>query len=282
MEQLTVNQKNIWGMSADSALKKAVTSWVSIVLVGQWAFAVYILSLYAIPLLIGAVHQADEISPARGFDTSAGFDSIIFFSHILPAAIMASSGLLQIIPKIRKTYPKFHRWNGRVFFALGLSGAVTGLYLTWGAGIRFSDIGALGITLNGVLILVVIFFAWKTAVKKKFIQHQRWAVHAFILVNGVWTFRLFLMGWYLVNQGQNGNNNNLDGPMDLTISFACYLLPMLFAELIFWAKRSKTENVKWLAAVTTAIAAVITLICVIAAAMMMWGPRLCMVFESIL
>ena len=101
-------------------------------------------------------------------------------------------------------------------------------------------------------------------------------------MNGVWTFRLFLMGWYLVNQGQNGNNNNLDGPMDLTISFACYLLPMLFAELIFWAKRSKTENVKWLAAVTTAIAAVITLICVIAAAMMMWGPRLFMVFESIL
>ena len=281
MEQLTVNQKNIWGMSADSALKKAVTSWVSIVLVGQWAFAVYILSLYAIPLLIGAVHQADEISPARGFDTSVGFDSIMFFSHILPAAIMASSGLLQIIPKIRKTYPKFHRWNGRLFFALGLSGAVTGLYLTWGAGIRFSDIGALGVTLNGVLILVAIFFAWKTAVKKQFSQHQRWAVHAFILVNGVWTFRLFLMGWYLVNQGQNGNNNNLDGPMDLTISFACYLLPMLFAELIFWAKRSKTENVKWLAAMTTSVAAVITLIGVIAAAMMMWGPRVSMVIESI-
>ncbi|MFY8298785.1 DUF2306 domain-containing protein [Pseudoalteromonas sp. SS15] len=281
MEQLTVNQKNIWGMSADSALKKAVTSWVSIVLVGQWAFAVYILSLYAIPLLIGAVHQADEISPARGFDTSAGFDSIMFFSHILPAAIMATSGLAQIIPKIRKTYPKFHRWNGRLFFTLGLSGAVTGLYLTWGAGIRFSDIGALGVTLNGVLILVAIFFAWKTAVKKQFAQHQRWAVHAFILVNGVWTFRLFLMGWYLVNQGPNGNNGNLDGPMDLTLSFACYLLPMLIAELIFWAKRCKTENIKWLAAMTTSIAAVITLIGVIAAAMMMWGPRVSMVIESI-
>ena len=109
MEQLTVNQKNIWGMSADSALKKAVTSWVSIVLVGQWAFAVYILSLYAIPLLIGAVHQADEISPARGFDTSVGFDSIMFFSHILPAAIMASSGLLQIIPRRITGVSYFHQ-----------------------------------------------------------------------------------------------------------------------------------------------------------------------------
>lgn len=261
-------------LPSDLILKHTVRGWVGAALIGQWAFAIYILSLYAIPLLVGATAQADDISPTRGFDASASFNSIMFFAHIVPAALMALSGLFQLFPKVRAKYPKFHRWNGRMFFVLGLSGALTGLYLTWGAGIRFSDFGALGITLNGLLIPVAIGLAWRAIRNKNIAEHERWAVHSFLLVNGVWTFRLYLMGWYLVNQGPNGNTRTVDGPMDIFFSYACYLLPMLFAELIFWAKRKKSHKVNITVIATTSFALISTLIGVVAAAMMMWGPRI--------
>ena len=260
-------------ISSTTILNNTVKTWGFIALLGQWFFAVYIMALYAIPLATGVAADVDDISPARGFDLSASFNSVMFFSHILPAALMALSGLFQLLPNVRNRYPSFHRWNGRMFFVLGLSGAITGLYLTWGAGIRFSNIASMGVTLNGILILVAIFFAWRAILNKKIIEHQRWAVHSFVLVNGVWSLRLYLMGWYLVNQGPNGNKPTLDGPMDLFLSFACYLLPMLFVELIFWAKRRKNEKINWIVIGTTGVATLFTAIGLVAAGVMMWGPR---------
>lgn len=273
---------NSWvSFPSDLILKYTVRGWVGIALLGQWAFAIYILSLYALPLLVGATAQAGDISPTQGFDTSADFNSIMFFTHIIPAALMAMSGMLQLFPKFRARYPKFHRWNGRMFFVLGLSGAFTGLYLTWGAGLRLSDFGALGITLNGLLIPVAIFLAWRAIRNRNVVQHERWAIHSFLLVNGVWSFRLYLMGWYLVNQGPNGNSQSLDGPMDIFFSYACYLLPMFFAELIFWAKRQKNSKINMLVIATTSVALVSTLVGITAAGMMMWGPRINQVMSTI-
>lgn len=59
-----------------------------------------------------------------------------------------------------------HRWNGKLFLTLGLMGAVSGLYLTWICGARLSDVGYLGITLNAILIIITVFFAWRYASAK--------------------------------------------------------------------------------------------------------------------
>jgi hypothetical protein len=45
-------------------------------------------------------------------------------------------------------------------------GAVSGLYLTWIYGARLSDVGYLGITLNAILIIITVFFAWRYASAK--------------------------------------------------------------------------------------------------------------------
>ncbi len=267
--------------SPDSILNLTVKSWVAIALVGQWMFAIYIASVYALPTLVGSSELTLSISPATATKKATGVDVGIFFAHIVPAALMAMSGLLQLFPSIRKRFPKFHRVNGRLFFILGLSGAITGLYLSWVVGLRFSNIGALGITLNGLLIPVAIYFAWRSAINKQFSLHQRFAVHSFLLVNGVWTFRLYLMGWYVVNQGPNGNTSTIDGPADIAMSFACYLLPMVIAELIFWAKRNSSDLAKRIVSGVTLLGATITLIGVGAAGLMMWYPRVVKVFEGV-
>ena len=267
--------------SPDSILNLTVKSWVAIALVGQWMFAIYVASVYALPTLVGNSELTLSISPATATKKATGVDVGIFFAHIVPAALMAMSGLLQLFPSLRKRFPKFHRVNGRLFFILGLSGAITGLYLSWVVGLRFSNIGALGITLNGLLIPVAIYFAWRSAINKQFSMHQRFAVHSFLLVNGVWTFRLYLMGWYVVNQGPNGNTSTIDGPADIAMSFACYLLPMVIAELIFWAKRNSSDLAKRIVSGVTLLGATITLIGVGAAGLMMWYPRVVKVFEGV-
>lgn len=267
--------------SPDSLLNYSVKSWVGIALLGQWMFAIYIFGVYAMPSLLGQPDITLSVSPATGTEKADGFDLVIFFAHIVPAILMALSGLLQFFPSIRKRFPQFHRYNGRLFFVLGLSGAFSGLYLSWGVGLRLSDIGAMGVTLNGILIPIAIYFAWRTAVKKQFSLHQRFAVHSFLLVNGVWTFRLYLMAWFILNQGANGNNRTLDGPADIALSFACYLLPMAIAELVFWAKRTPSSLVKRVITVITASGALLTLIGVGAAGMLMWYPRIQSVIEKL-
>ncbi len=279
--QVLMNKVSVPLISPEKVLNNTVKYWVVVALLGQWLFAAYILSIYLFPALFGQAELTSSLSPGQGVKAGSSATSLVFYSHILPAALMAMSGLFQLFPSIRKKYPKFHRYNGRIFLTLGLSGALTGLYLTWGAGFRFSDLGSLGVTFNGILIPIAIYIAWKSAIEKKFAVHQRFAIHSFILINGVWSFRLYLMGWFVVNQGANGNSANIDGPADIALSFASYLLPMAIAEIIFWAQRNRYSCIKWFAVTFAAIGAIITTVGVVAAGTMMWFPRIRQAFEGL-
>ncbi|MBR9793049.1 MAG: DUF2306 domain-containing protein [Gammaproteobacteria bacterium] len=252
----------------------AIKTWVGVILTGQWIFALYILVQFTLPLLTGQLDESRYAYMIRGYVNGDTVNNAILLLHVVPVMLISLSGTFQLFPAIRLHYPRFHRINGRVYLTFGLFGAIGGLYLTWVTGSRLSDLGALGVTLNGLLIPVMVYFAWRYAVQRDFARHQRFAVHAFILINGVWTFRLLLMGWFMLNQGPQGNSANLDGPADVILSFASYLLPMLIAELIFRARERNTVASRVTAIIAVGIAILITLIGTVAATMMMWGPRI--------
>lgn len=257
---------------AARVLKGSVISWWLLALVGQWLFASYIAVRYGGPVLDGnyaAVNQGNHI---MGYQPGATTHNLMYFSHILPSILLSISGVLQLIPQIRQKLPVLHRWNGRVFMLLGISGALTGLYLTWISGSRLSTIGAIGITLNGLLIPLAIGLAWRYAVARNFTAHRRFAVHSFLLVNGVWSFRLYLYGWLVLNQGPNGNTRYLDGPADIFFSFACYVIPMLVAELVFWGQRQTSTTRKYSVALVMIIGALLTLVGIVAVSMATWLP----------
>ena len=248
--------------------------WVGIILTGQWVFALYILVQFTLPLITGKLDESRYAYMIRGYVNGDTFNNVILLLHVVPVMLISLSGIFQLFPTIRTHFPRFHRINGRVYLIFGLMGAIGGLYLTWVTGSRLSDLGALGVTLNGLLIPVMVYFAWYYALKHDYSRHQRFAVHAFILINGVWTFRLLLMGWFMLNQGPLGNSANLDGPADIILSFASYLLPMLIAELIFKAREHNTVVLQVSAIVAVGIAIIITIMGTVAATMMMWGPRI--------
>ena len=264
-----------WSVTAARRLLQGSSmAWFAMALCGQWLFACYIALLYLWPVFTGDYLSANRARPITGFVAGDVSGNLVLFAHLLPAALLSVGGLLQLLPQLRQRWPQLHRWNGRLFLTLGICGAVTGLYLTWVRGSRLSDLGAIGITLNGLLIPLAVGLAWFYARRRNFALHQRFALHSFFLINGVWTFRLFLMGWYLLNQGPNGNNATLDGPTDLVLSFACYLLPMVVAELWWHCRRSQQPLLLWSGAILMAGGFLLTAIGVVAAAMMMWGPRM--------
>jgi len=257
-----------------SVLNHLTKSWLFVALLGQWIFASYIFARFAVPTLTGTLSSADTAGLIKGYVDGDKFDNGILMLHLLPAILLSFGGIFQLLPYLRNKYPAFHRWNGRMFLSLGLLGAITGLYLTWGRGSRLSDIGAIGVTINGLLILLAATLAWRYAVKRQFQNHMRWATHAFILINGVWSFRLYLMSWFILNQGANGNTEKMDGPADIILSFASYLLPMLIAEIYFWAKRQKSTYRVSIANLFMLFGLLITILGVGAASLMMWWPRI--------
>ncbi|NVK22621.1 MAG: DUF2306 domain-containing protein [Kangiellaceae bacterium] len=255
-------------------LKYLTRGWVLVALIGQWIFAVYIFVQFGSAALSGSPTSADTSGMIQGYTDGDDLGNAILALHLLPAILLSLSGTFQIIPYIRRRYPVFHRWNGRMFLTLGILGALTGLYLTWVRGSRLSDLGSIGLTLNGLLIPLAAVLAWRFAVKRQYQNHMRWAVHSFILINGVWSFRLYLMSWFLVNQGPNGNTATIDGPADIALSFASYLLPMLIAEIYFWAMRQKSILRISIINLFMLLGLIITIIGVIAATMFMWLPAI--------
>ncbi len=249
--------------------------WAVLIFIGQGIFAAYILVQFVIPFISDSLPGNSFVGLFVGYIEGDVVGNNILLLHILPVMLLSLSGILQLIPYVRLQVPVFHRWNGRFFLLFGIIGALTGLWLTWARETRLSEVGSFGITLNGLLIPVAVILAWYFARKKSFMMHKRWAIHSFILINGVWSFRLMLTGWFLINQGPNGNNENLDGPADIFFSYACYLLPMLIIEIYWWAKKRKA----WFTLNVTLILTIcLTFIGVIAATMMMWWPKISVAF----
>jgi uncharacterized membrane protein len=158
-----------------------------------------------------------------------------FAVHVFLAAYVSLAGALQLIPLIRARFPKFHRWNGRIFLTLAFGVGLSGLFMTWEHGADASLSGSLGISLNAVLILVFAALAWRTALKRDFDSHRRWALRTYVVANGQWFFRVGIFAWFIVAKGK-GLGANLDGPVALFWEFGCYLLPLAMLELYLRAK----------------------------------------------
>lgn len=250
----------------------AARAWFSTALLGQWLFATYIAWVLAWPLAFGdptAVNRTGLITGHVQGDTSG---NAALLAHVLCALVLNLVGLLQFVPQVRQRWPRWHRMAGRVFNLLALLGAVSGLYLTWGRGSRLGDVSAIAISLNGVLIVVAVGLAWRLALQRRFAEHRRWAIRAFLLVSGVWTLRLGMMAWIILNQGPRGMTPRLDGPFDSMWVFGCYLVPLAVAELYFRGERAGPRARQAVAALLLTGAG-LTALGSFGALKLMWGPH---------
>lgn len=247
--------------------------WFVIAAIGQWLFVYYILLAYGPRTASGNFASWDETGLIEGYTQGDWLGNLGFISHVLLAVIVMGGGTMQLVPALRKRFPAVHRWTGRTYLAVAVFMAVGGIALTWVRGSRLNDIGALGTTIDGILILVAAAFALRFAIARRIDTHRRWAMRLFIFASGVWFTRVGYMGWAMLTGGA-GISRSLDGPFDLFIAYGSWAVPWLILELYMRACDSRSAGFKLAMTGVVTAGALFTAVGVFGAWMMMWSPHI--------
>lgn len=246
--------------AARKMLQASAALWFLTAVVGQWLFVYYIAGFYGLATLSGNFEAWDRNrNLIDGYVAGDTVGNLFFGSHVLIAAVLTFGGTLQLVPQMRARAMAVHRWNGRLFLLAAIAAASAGLYLEWVRGTGLHDgevgvlvvLGALGLSLNGLLILTFAGFAWCAVRAKKIAAHQRWATRLFLVVNGVWFLRVGFRAWMLLTAGAFGGQ-----PFFSFWNFGSYLVPLAVYEL-YW--RTKTAGA-WLQFAMVASIVALTLI----------------------
>jgi len=257
------------------ALNKSAQTWFVVALLGQLLFVIYIITYFWLNMFVGNFAAWDGDLP-NGFIQGNALGNAALLTHLFLAAIVTFSGPLQLIPKIRSLAPRFHHWNGRVYLFTALVISVSGLYIVWTADkVAGGVIQQYAISINATLIIIFSILTLKYAIARKLVIHRRWALRLFMVVSGVWFFRVGLWFWLVVNQAPVGiDTETFTGPFLTVLGFANYLIPLAILELYFRAQGSTNTRFQWSVSALILIAILTMLIGIGAAAMGMWLPRM--------
>ena len=254
-------------------LSHAAALWFVGAAAGQTAFAAFILAFVLPRLAAGDLPGLNDKPHLTGYQPGDAMGNLQLIAHLLLGALMTLSGLLQLLPALRRRWPGLHRWNGRVFLLSALVTTFSGFYLTWIRGSQLNLGSALSTSANGVLILLALTFAWQAARRRDFAAHRRHALRAFLLVNGVWFLRLGMVITGML-MAAGGRQLDVDGPVFLAVSLLSWALPLALLELYFAAERSPRAGMRYAVAGILASAALLTAAAGLAAWLFLWSPRL--------
>lgn len=226
---------------ANIALMSASRFWFCVAVVGQMLFVYYIVSFYGNSALHGDFVVWNKVLP-KGYIPGDAMGNLAVAIHLFLAVVVTIGGPLQLLPQLRTKMPFFHRVNGRVYVFTAFMISITGLQMVWGRGsdnngLLQGTIQHLGITLNAILIMVFAVLTVSQAIKGRTANHQRWALRLFMVVSGVWFFRIGLMLWVFINDGPASfDPQSFEGPAIVFLNFAQYLLPLIVLELYLLCK----------------------------------------------
>lgn len=261
-------------VKAAAALAGAARSWFVVTVAGQWIFAAYVAALYGGAVVRGDLGVWNKVLP-HGYDPGNPIGNFALGMHLLFAVVLNLGGPLQLVPRQRMRFPAVHRWIGRVYVPTAFAAGVSGLYLSLSGRRVVGDTSQhVAIVVNGLLILVCAVLAWRTAMARDFRAHERWALRLFLVVSGVWFFRVGLMFWLAVNGRPVGfDPETFRGPFLTFLAFAQYLLPLMVLEAYLWARARGTAARLTVAAVLLLGTAALAL-GILVATKVMWLPRL--------
>jgi len=235
-----------------SKLRKKVHLLFYIGLIGQFAFALYIALYLLLNAVTGNMESWNE-HMAHGIIEGDKIGNFSLVAHIILALTITVGGPLQFIPVLRGKYKQFHRWNGRIYIMSTMLTSIFACWLIWSRPVIIGGTsGLIGNTVNAILIIVFGSLTWYYAVRRKYDVHRDWAIRTYIVVSGVWFFRIMFGTWLLVTGfTAPGVDENLTGWFAKVLYFGSYLIPLLIVETYLRLKTS--SNVKLIKYYTWAI-----------------------------
>lgn len=243
MAAIGMTDENTGSSLAGKVLQGTGILWFLVAVVGQIMFAAHVFLFYGGKASQGDIEAINK-RLINGFIDGDLTGNIVLVLHLVFAFVITLGGPLQLIPQIRTRAPVFHHWNGRIYLFAAVVMALGGIHMVWTRGVLGGLTNHVGITLNGVLILIFAGFAVRYAIARDIDTHRRWALRLFLAVSGVWFIRVGYMAWVIANQGAVGMTDNMDGPFDTFLVFASFLLPLAVLELYFRTQGSDRPGPK--------------------------------------
>ncbi|MEQ9315305.1 MAG: DUF2306 domain-containing protein, partial [Henriciella sp.] len=209
----------------------------------------------------------------HGFIAGDLIGNALFLSHVLLAFIITFGAPFQLVPQIRNNFRAFHRWNGRVFLLVALVISVGALILVFRRGVIGGTFVAAGNTINAICILAFAAMTLRFALKRRFADHQRWAMRLFIAASGVWFFRLGFGFWAGVTGGaMPGSEMDLTGPFDRFLGIGHAIIPLIVLELYMLARDKGTPAARYAMAGSMVVFSGMTALGIFMAAQIFWLP----------
>lgn len=250
--------------------------WFIIATIGQWIFGFYVVSVYHVSTFKGDFEKWNTVLP-KGYVAGDWKGNLLVGIHVILAAIMVIGGPLQFIPQIRERFRTFHRWLGRIYVYTAIIVSSVGFIMVWTRGTVGDTFMHVTNSMQTFYIIIFAILAVKFAREKQFAKHRNYTLRLFMVVNGVWFFRVGLMAWLVINQSPVGfNPDTFTGPFLWVLSTFAYAVPisLILLEMYFYAQKKQNQ------AFSTATSAIIFLFTIImaigifGATMGMWLPRI--------
>jgi hypothetical protein len=223
-------------ISASGALRAAAAFWLGVLVIGEIMFASSTALFYGMTALRGDLHSWNR-HLAHGYIAGDAAGNVMLIGHIATAVLITLSGAAQLMPVLRRRAPRLHRWNGRVFIFTAFALSLAGLYLLIMRGGPLNLVQYISTLVLGVIVMGSAAMAWRTALRRDFASHRRWALRLFVLASSAIFIRsaISLISMILAGAGAL-DVSVLQGPVLTVVTFAQYCVPLAFLELYFWCQ----------------------------------------------
>ena len=274
-----ISQEFIRPSRLDKAIKAGTYLLVATVWISALLFGLFILSFYFVALMEGNTDQWNQVLPGL-YDSTTKSATIGIGIHFAAGGIILILGCIQLIDKVRETYPAVHRWLGRVYVLACLVtsiGGLTFIFIKGTIGGLVMDVGFAG---YGILMFWAAIETFRHAKARRFENHRAWAIRLFALAIGSWLYRMDY-GFWLLFTGGFGHTDTFDGPFDYFMSFFFYLPNLLVAEVFIRRQQLLHSPItKWLAVSGLYVATAFLILATYFFTIRLWGAAIVDLFVS--
>ncbi|TAE31510.1 MAG: DUF2306 domain-containing protein [Cytophagales bacterium] len=261
---------------AGKALTISATVWLTVTTLGQWLFGLYILLFYGKATAVGDFERWNRVLP-HGYVPGDWTGNLTIGIHVLLAAVLVVGGPLQLMAPVRDRFRTLHRWLGRIYVGTAMTVSTLGVIMVWTRGTVGDTFMHVSNSLQALYIIAFALLSIQYARQRQFAQHRVWALRLFMVVSGVWFFRVGLMFWLLINGGPVGfDPNTFTGPFLTVLSLFTYAvpLPLIVLEIYLYAQHRQNRTVSLLTAALIGLCTLVMAIGIFGATMGMWLPRM--------
>lgn len=196
-----------------------------------------LLALLTLPFVAHALSRpvltlaGDPEARERLFHPDAPLATLAIYGHMLTGALITLAVPLQVLPVVRRRWPRLHRTSGYILASAATLTALAGLVYIAAKGTVGGPWMSFWFGLYGVLMLIAAANTVYYAIDKDIARHRRWALRLLVLAIASYLYRVHYGLWFATTGGIGVGD--FQGPFDRAMVWAFYLPYLAALELWF-------------------------------------------------